>query len=548
MKDRKSVDEQFEQWIDEKGREILAQSPIICTFFGIHDFSDEMGDPSMAQVEKNYQEALQALDELHSYNKDELHFENQVDYQLLEDLVALVEFHHNRGADLTGFGNEGPVGTCGMAVFSLLTRDFAPLPTRLGHIVARIEKMPEYLECSKDTWVKPVKLFTQIAMGECDHTPGMLQLVQQILNNTPGVPEEVENRAEQAIPRAIEAMGQYKTFLEQEVMPRADNTWVMGEEDFATILKLRRLPLTAEEIVQLGEQLFEETHQRLTELARQIDSRKSLDEVREMVKGNHPTEYDTMLEDYRKSVAEAREFVLTHGIATIPDNEFLEVIETPSYMTPIIPFAAYVMPSHYDAKQVGHYIVTRPRQPSMFAEHSYSSIANVSVHEAYPGHHLQNVVSSQKNSIMRKLQSGIETVEGWAHYCEQMMREEGYIESLEAEFAQELDVLWRAARMIIDVKLSTGQMTIGEAVEELVQKIGMDRQGATAEVTRYACSPGYPLSYLLGKKMMLELRDKVKTKLGQKYDQKDFHDLVLKSGGIPFHYVEQIVEHYTNSG
>ena len=138
------------------------------------------------------------------------------------------------------------------------------------------------------------------------------------------------------------------------------------------------------------------------------------------------------------------------------------------------------------------------------------------------------------------LAEGTETVEGWAHYCEQMMMEHGYITSLESKLIQINDVIWRAVRIIVDVKLSRGEMSFDEAVDMLVNDVRMSKEGATAEVRRYTQTPSYALSYLLGKHLILQLREEIKQKMGTKYNEKFFHDTITANGYLPISLLRKV--------
>jgi uncharacterized protein (DUF885 family) len=135
---------------------------------------------------------------------------------------------------------------------------------------------------------------------------------------------------------------------------------------------------------------------------------------------------------------------------------------------------------------------------------------------------------------------GTETVEGWAHYCEQMMMEKGFVTSLEAKMVQLTGVIWRAVRIILDVKLARGAMGVDEAVDMLVKETGMAKDSAVAEVKRYTLSAGYPLSYLLGKHLILQLRDEIKEKMGNKYTDKFFHDTITHNGNLPITFLRKV--------
>jgi uncharacterized protein (DUF885 family) len=170
---------------------------------------------------------------------------------------------------------------------------------------------------------------------------------------------------------------------------------------------------------------------------------------------------------------------------------------------------------------------------------------NTAVHEAFPGHFLQGAISN-RGSFIRLLADGPETIEGWAHYCEEMMVQKGFIADLETRFVQVNDMIWRAVRIIVDVKLSRGEMSFEEAVNMLVTETGMSQEGATAEVKRYTQSPSYALSYLLGKHLILKLKEELKQKMGNKFSEKFFHDTITANGYLPMSMLRKIFEKEIN--
>jgi uncharacterized protein (DUF885 family) len=218
---------------------------------------------------------------------------------------------------------------------------------------------------------------------------------------------------------------------------------------------------------------------------------------------------------------------------TLPEDEELRVEETPGFLRPVIPFAAYEPPAFFDEPQLGIYIVTR--RNGDLGEHSRPSILNTSVHEGYPGHHLQFACANRNRSLARLLvaEHAIELVEGWAHYSEQLMSEQGFATGPEVRLVQLNDQIWRACRVIIDVELSSGRMGFDEAVDMLVTEARMSRAGAVAEVRRYTFTPGYQLSYLYGKHLLLGLRERRRQAEGSAFELRRFHDTLLANSTLP---------------
>jgi uncharacterized protein (DUF885 family) len=175
-------------------------------------------------------------------------------------------------------------------------------------------------------------------------------------------------------------------------------------------------------------------------------------------------------------------------------------------------------------------------------EHNRASISNTSIHEAYPGHHLQLTVGGRHPSLSRLLANAPEFVEGWGMYSEQLMREVGFDDGPAFRVMMHTDAIWRACRIILDVRMHRGELTAEEATDFLIEHTGFEEANARAEVKRYTYTPTYPLSYLLGKVLILGLRDAERQRLGDAFRLKDFHDTLLRAGSLPISFHRRLLE------
>jgi uncharacterized protein (DUF885 family) len=417
----------------------------------------------------------------------------------------------------------------GTGIFLLLARDFAPLEERMQSIAARLEDVPRYLERSRERLTAPVEIFNRIALETAHQLTGLIDTV------VAAAPGSSRVRIENAAGAARAALAGYTQWLERDVLTRASRTHAIGDARFEELLRLRRLPDPPDRLLELGHSYLAQVKESRAALIAQEWPGRSLEEVEAGIREQHAPDFAGALDEYRTEIARAREFVLERRLATLPEGEELEVMETPAYLRHVIPFAAYEPAAFFDARQLGIYIVTPPAQAAEMGEHNRASIMNTSVHEAYPGHHLQFVCANSTGSIPRLLGSfqAHEFIEGWAHYCEELMYEEGFSARPEVRFIQLSDLAWRACRIVIDVELSSGRMGFEQAVRMLVDEAGMRRPQAEAEVRRYTFTPGYQLSYLYGKHLLLQLRERRRQKLGAAFDLRDFHDRLLYAGALP---------------
>ena len=277
-------------------------------------------------------------------------------------------------------------------------------------------------------------------------------------------------------------------------------------------------------------------------LLAEIEPGASAAEVADVVKNDHAASFAESLVEYRASMDRARAFVVEHDIATLPEEDHLNVIETPSFIRHLIPFAAYYEPAKFDPSPVGTYIVTPPSSPEMMREHNRASISNTSVHEAYPGHHLQLSAAITNPSVVRLFSGAPEFAEGWAFYCERMMKEAGFDDTPKGWYIVHTDAIWRATRIILDVSLHRGLIGFDEAVDRLVAETGFERPAALAEVKRYTSTPTYQLSYLFGRHMIEKLKADVERREGRDFSVKRFHDTLLYGGTMPVSYARRLFD------
>jgi hypothetical protein len=542
-----ALDNSFNEFVDSMLGNFIQRQPTLATYIGgkYHKYDALMDEGSLNAIEEEIAELKEAKQKLLAFDSSQLSPSCRLDRDLLIGFCELQLFFSDelktweRGLAQGG----GPVGAIGGGLFPLFMRDFASFEARIRSMIGRMQGSIEYLENSKKRWRRPIKLWTELAIKECQTTPGFFSVIHNSIQS-----KELANEFQAVAADLTKHIEEYQKFLETDVLPRATDDWALGQEAFAKLLRLRKLPYTHEEILTIGERFLKELKEELKELGKEIDPNcKNWEEVREKIKENHPFNFEQTLEEIRKASALAFEFVVKKGLATIADGTTMNIIETPEFLRPLLPFAALFIPEVLTEKQESQYVVTPGSDDSFLKEHNYPSIYSTSVHEGWPGHHLQLSHGNLFGGLVRMITTGTETAEGWAHYCEQMMLEEGFyddkkefIDPKHVHFIQKLDVLWRAVRIILDIKLHTEEISFEDAIEFLINETGMAREAAVAEVTRYTMSPGYQLSYLIGKHLILELRTQLKEELGDKFSLRWFHDIILRTGGVPYHYLKEI--------
>lgn len=534
----------FDELKKEMFDRFFERNPHLASFFGLHDPYDYLlprGDTAKVledlEILKHY---VNKMKETISY--DELNGANRIDWEVLEAAVEMTNFEVNeqRQHEL----NPDAFINVGGAFFLMLTNDYAPLEKRIEAMISRMEKLPQYMKEFRTRFehTKPVKLWTEVAFESAQQLPGFFMFAVQTSKGR--ISDALHGRLEKA---GAALMGPFQEHLAwlQNLKARTTDDWTIGREKFEKLIRLRRLGMSSEEILQLGYKYLSDLKAERTEIAAEISPGRSADEVMEAVEAKSPKTFEEALEATKRAMEDAKRFIIENDLATVYEEDKLIVEETPTFIAPLIPFAALNMPSRFDKPMIGSYIVTRPKETANLGKHlNFASIRNTAVHEAFPGHFLQGSVSN-RSSLIHVLAVGTETTEGWAHYCEQMMLEHGFLSGLEARLIQVNNAIFRAVRIIVDVKLSRGEMRFEEAVDMLRKEAAMSREAAILEVRWYTQQPGYPLSYLLGKHLILQLREEIKRKIGAKFTDKFFHDTITANGYLPIAMVRSLFEFKT---
>lgn len=539
------ADKDFEKLFKEAFDKFLKKNPGMATQIGLHDPYDKLlPDGSRDGVFEN----LKLLKEWRDKMRETIDFgslndDHKMDWKAIEHAYDLWKFsideHRLFETNPDAFYQIGGV------IFIMVTRDYASLEKRIEGIVSRLKKLPKYLEQFRTRFEKsqPVKLWTEIAIESCQRIPSLFQFIAVATKGK--ISDELHGRFEKTIGNLSQPIREHLEWL-KNLLPKAKLEWALGKEKFDRLLEIRKLGMIADEIYELGVKYLKEMKEERHRLAKEFSPEKTVEEVMSDIEKDAPATFEEALKATQEQMEKARRFVIENDLATVDEEGRLLVKETPSFIAPLIPFAALIPSAKFDKTQEGIYIVTRPSDMKNLGKHlNYPTIRNTAVHEGFPGHFLQGV-RSNRASIIRMLPvaagGGIETIEGWAHYCEQMMMERGFDKSLETRLVQVNDIIWRAVRIIVDVKLSRGEMGFDEAVDMLVKEVGMSKEGAVAEVRRYTQTPGYALSYLLGKHLILKLREEVTGRMGDKYNEKFFHDTITANGALPISQLREVFE------
>jgi uncharacterized protein (DUF885 family) len=514
----------------------MRHHPIEATRVGLHDYDDRMPDDSP----EGFRERAAWLRDLEqrivaAVPWEELPAEHRVDYALLRSRVAAlradIEEIRSPARDPVRFAETALHG-----VYLLLARPFAPIEERKEHALARLMAIPEYLESASLNLdrVPSVHLDVVAELNASGHAY-VDDIVRMLTRRFPGESERIEHAGS----RARLGFLKYQETLDTRVRPKAVAAFGIGERWMNFRLEREHmLSLDCDALEAIGREQVERAKTRLEAEAKKLDPTKPWQQQIAETKARHP-EALRLREAYEAEVERARRFVQEKKLAPMVDAP-LEVVDTPRFERAIVPYAAYLPPAAFDAEQTGYLYVTpidtnRPREEQRLRllGHNYGSLPLMVVHESYPGHHLQTCTAHRHGSRLRRLAESPLMAEGWALYCEELMYEQGFFLNPVSRLFQLKDLLWRACRVVLDVTLQCGRMTLEEASAYLEQEAQLERPIAEAEVRRYVLTPTEPMSYLIGKSLLLELRAEAARKLGDRFDLSRFHAELLKGGTVP---------------
>jgi uncharacterized protein (DUF885 family) len=421
------------------------------------------------------------------------------------------------------------------AIFAMTAREYASPEERAKMIVARLEKIPGVVAAAKKNLLNPPKVWTQVGIEEARGAKAFFADIKPFLEKS--LPND-KTRALAALTAADKAYDDYAKFLANDVMKRSNGGFAAGREFFDFLLHEDFvIDENADQVLAIGQRVFDETDKQMTTIALRIDPKaKGWPDVIKKLKNNHP-KADDLLASYRAEVMRARKFLADKDAVPFPPGDDLDVIDTPPFQRSTIT-AAYDQPPPFDKLTKGFFFVTpvdktlsKQKQEEMLRENDHGDLVDTSVHEAYPGHHLQLSFARLHPSPARKLTGPSIFAEGWALYSEELMSELGYYTDEERLLQLEWTLV-RAARIIIDVGIHTQNMSFEDGVKVLTDKVHLEHELALSEVKRYTMTPTQPSSYLLGREMLFKLRERYKAKMGDKYTLKAFHTEALSHGTL----------------
>jgi len=533
-------DDTFYDLVEVRLRRLVRDNPVLGTALGLHALDDELGDGGRETVLTELEADRRHLTKVEAIDPTDLsataRFERDLELHNVRRTIFdtdVLRIWERRSLALD---------TIGDGLFLLFARDHAPLAERLTAIAGRLEAIPQYLEQARSRAAVPqVRTWQKVELETAAELPTFFDEIVGAADGTVDGPER--RRLERAAEAAKVAVELYGTWLEGTLADGTDD-WPVGRERHDALVAHRAFDgLDADQILELGWQKLAEEKAARVAAAREVDPTASEADVVDRIKSDQPADFADALTAYRTAMLRARSHLIERDLVSVPDDERIDVVETPEYLRNVLPFAAYFEPATFDRDPKGIYVVTPSvdGDANAMREHNFGSISNTSIHEAYPGHHLQLDTARRHPSLTRLLADAPEFVEGWGMYSELMMREHGFDDDPRFRVVMHTDAIWRACRIILDVRMHRGELTIDEAIDFMVGHTSFERPNATAEVRWYTYRPTYPLSYLLGRTLLLKLRADEQRRLGDAFSLKGFHDTLLRNGSLPISFHRRLL-------
>jgi uncharacterized protein (DUF885 family) len=536
----------FQEVVDAYFDDYFKANPSAATSVGFHQYDNQLEDFSEAAHERTRQRLNKYLAEFEAINPRTLPAMERDDREIMIATIHSALLEEER-VQMWRKNPDNYSGAVTSSIFSLVKRNFAPLDVRLRSVIEREKQVERALQQARAVLQNPPKIYTDIAI---EQMPGNIDFFQDTLpaaftdvKDTNLVTEFI--RTNEAV---IAELTNYQKWLKDDLLPRSHGTFAIGAENYRLKLQydeMVEVPLP--QLLQIGYDQLHKDQAAFAEAARKIDPNKSPADVLKDLQNDHPGA-DKLLSSAQQQLDGLRQFLIDKKIITVPGGAQAKVAETPSFQRATT-FASMDTPGPYETKATeAYYFVTLPdkswskeKQEEYLEGYNFPLLSNVSVHEVWPGHYTQFLwlKNNPELSKVRKLTGAGSNAEGWAHYAETMVLDQGlYNSDPRYRLAQLVDALLRDCRYIVGIRMHTEGMTMEQAREFFVKEGHQVSVVGEMEAKRGTGDPTY-LMYTLGKLEILKLRDDYQRKMGAKFSLEDFHDRFIKAGNPPIKLVRR---------
>lgn len=551
-------DADFDKFADEFISSWLAARPLQGVSLGFHEYDGKSNDFSRAAIDREVARLKKANERAKKFDAGKLSARASIDLRILRTAIDGELFGIE---EMKTFERNPMTYVQGFDVNVYLKRDFAPLADRVRSLTAIENQVPSLIAAAKtnlqEKLPKPyVELAIEITKGSADFLRKDLVDALKDLKD-----EQVMSQFRAANDKAVAALLDYADWLAKEKLPKASNDFALGRDKFRRFTSSTELvDLTPEKILEIGLRTLKSEQQAFAEAARKIDPSKSAPDVFKQIQSEHPTP-ESLIPDVAKDLEMIRQYLLDRHLITVPSEVRAQVTETPQYQR-ATSFASMDTPGPFEAKATEAYYYVTPtekewpdkQKEEWLTSFNYYTSDVVTIHEAYPGHYVQFLrLKASPASKVGKIFGSYAFIEGWAHYAEKMLLDDGFgscncpnptpeqtIRAAKYRMAQADEALLRECRLCVSIKMHTQGMSVDEATKFFQQNCYYEEKPARSEAMRGTFDPGY-LNYTLGKLQILKLRDDYQKQEGSNYSLQKFNDEITNHGMPPIRLLREIL-------
>src|ERR1700704_138638 len=526
----------------------LALSPVSATQAGYHEhqgvkLDEKLDDFSPSGIEAARKFDAGFHDRLGAIDQQALSAEERADYQIIEnaielsllDLQQIQSYRHNPTIYVELVGN---------ALFSPFVLEYAPLDTRYRQIIQRLSQAPALMDQAKMNLIDSPEVWTRVASEEND---GNIDLIDKTLRAK--APANLKADFDKAAGPALDSLRSFNSYLKDDLSKRTGD-WRLGKEryskKFAYTLVAGKTP---EEVLSEAEAALKETRQQMAKLAAPHSIREALDAI-----AKQHTTPEHFMDEARKGLEVATEFVRQKHLVTFPSRSNLQVIPTPEFMRGTYGVAGFNPAPAFEPQLGAFYWVTpipsdwpKERIESKLREYNRFGLMQITIHEAMPGHYVQFEVADnlepKSRRALRNIYGNVPYVEGWALYTQQMMSEEGFLDnSVELRLTFYKQLLRSIANSILDIRLQTMNMTDQQALDLMINDTFQEKEEATAKLQRAQLTSCQLPTYFVGLRGWLDTREEYKKRKGSAFVLSEFHDAALRESAVPLPALGQLLQ------
>ena len=528
-------------------------SPTAAVENGFHEYDNLIEDRTPAAHNRRMRQLRIHLTELAELRQAGLTTQEAIDADMIEAQVRGELFD----IDELKTWQRNPMRSAlipGNALDAVMKRNFAPARDRMQSATARLNGVPALMTALRDATLNPAPEFTDLAIGVLQGTvPFLKDEVAKWAHESAAGDQALISAFDKSNSAALTSIEKTIDWMKTELKPRSQGSFALGREAYAKkLLYDEMVDIPLDRLLEIGERNMEKDYQDLIATAKKLAPNAKPEDTVRHISDDHPAAGE-LVSAAKATLEETRQFLIDHHIVTVPSEVRPIVEETPSFARSGS-FASMSSPGAFETKAKEAYYFVTPVEPGWTAQEkdlhlrlfNPSVMKIITIHEVFPGHYLQFLYAPQFPSKTRKLLGAASNAEGWAHYSEQMMLEQGFGQggdekaALRIRIAQLQEALIRDCRYVAGIKLHTQGWTVEQATQLFMDKTLYGRPVAYPEARRGTFDPTY-LYYTLGKLMIYKLRDDYKAAKGTAYSLEAFHNEFVRQGSPPIKLVRRVL-------